>query len=412
MRLVGLSGVGKTRFVQALFDGRIGQNALDPALAVYTNINNDPDPQPFSMASDLLANKIRAVLIVDNCAPELHARLSQLVTTKESSLSIITVEYDIREDQPEGTEAFEIQPASIELMEKHLRQRFPDLSQVDAKTAAEFSGGNARIAIALAETAEKGCALAALNDTQLFERLFVQRQQTDRPLLQIAQACALIYSFNGDDVSDSENGELAKIGCLIGMTADQVYSGVAELLRRDLAQRRGRWRAILPHALANRLGATALQNIPFDRVEEHLINGGSARLTKSFARGLGYLDTSPEATAIAGGWLDPQGWIGTHIWNLSEFGKTIFQNVLPAAPEAGLRALESNLAAYDTAIPNYRALRPTSTTIVGMGPGAVHPMRDLASSFGNIRRGPDRGRRPRDPQVAFSALSFWNACHS
>jgi hypothetical protein len=240
----------------------------------------------------------------------------------------------------------------------------------------------------------------------------VQRQQTDRPLLQIAQACALIYSFNGDDFSDRENGELAKIGCLIGMTADQVYSGVAELLRRDLAQRRGRWRAILPHALANRLGATALQNIPFDRVEEHLINGGSERLTKSFARRLGYLDTSPEATAIAGGWLDPQGWIGTHIWNLSEFGKTIFQNVLPAAPEAGLRALESNLAAYDTAIPNYRALRPTSTTIVRMGPGAVHPMRDLASSFGNIRRGPDRGRRPRDPQVAFSALSFWNACHS
>jgi hypothetical protein len=33
VRLVGLSGVGKTRFVQALFDNRIGDKALDPALS-------------------------------------------------------------------------------------------------------------------------------------------------------------------------------------------------------------------------------------------------------------------------------------------------------------------------------------------------------------------------------------------
>lgn len=37
VRLVGLSGVGKTRFVQALFDARIGSRPLPPSLAVYTN---------------------------------------------------------------------------------------------------------------------------------------------------------------------------------------------------------------------------------------------------------------------------------------------------------------------------------------------------------------------------------------
>jgi hypothetical protein len=38
VRLVGLSGVGKTRLVQALFDERVGQNSLDPSQAIYTNI--------------------------------------------------------------------------------------------------------------------------------------------------------------------------------------------------------------------------------------------------------------------------------------------------------------------------------------------------------------------------------------
>jgi hypothetical protein len=43
VRLVGLSGVGKTRFVQALFDSRIGEPGLDPSLAIYTNMNNGPE---------------------------------------------------------------------------------------------------------------------------------------------------------------------------------------------------------------------------------------------------------------------------------------------------------------------------------------------------------------------------------
>jgi hypothetical protein len=46
VRLVGLSGVGKTRLVQALFDHRIGEHHLEPSLAIYTNMADAPDP-PF-----------------------------------------------------------------------------------------------------------------------------------------------------------------------------------------------------------------------------------------------------------------------------------------------------------------------------------------------------------------------------
>ena len=155
-------------------------------------MNNDPNPQPFSLASDLVANNTRAILIIDNCASDLHARLSQLAQKKASLLSVLTVEYDIRDDQPEGTEVFEVQVASTELIEKLLQKRFPKLSQVDTRTAADFSGGNRRIAIALADTVSRGGTLASLSDTQLFERLFMQRQGQDRLLLEMAQACALV----------------------------------------------------------------------------------------------------------------------------------------------------------------------------------------------------------------------------
>ena len=148
VRLIGLSGVGKTRLVQALFDARIGAQALDHALALYTNMSDDPDPQPIGMVSDLLAAGTRAIAVVDNCAPELHRQLSEVCRRQGSTISVITVEYDIREDEPEGTEVFELLPSSEGLIEQLIKRRFPELSVIDARTAAEFSGGNARIAVA------------------------------------------------------------------------------------------------------------------------------------------------------------------------------------------------------------------------------------------------------------------------
>lgn len=95
VRIVGLSGVGKTRFVQALFDSRVGKRALDPSLAIYTNMSDDPDPQPVGLASGLISTKTRAILVIDNCTPELHRRLSDTCRAAESRLSVVTVEYDI-----------------------------------------------------------------------------------------------------------------------------------------------------------------------------------------------------------------------------------------------------------------------------------------------------------------------------
>jgi hypothetical protein len=128
VRLVGLSGVGKTRLVQALFDDRIGEKSLDPSLAFYTNVADGPDPQPIGLASDLVAARTRAILVIDNCPPELHACLSDICRSPESLVSLISVEYDIREDQPEGTDVFVLEISSNDLIEKLVRHRFPGVT--------------------------------------------------------------------------------------------------------------------------------------------------------------------------------------------------------------------------------------------------------------------------------------------
>ena len=159
------------------------------------------------------------------------------------------------------------------------------------------------------------------------------------------QAFSLVYSFEGEKTTGYD-AELPTMASLIGKTADEVVSGVAELKRRDLLQARGPWRAILPHGVANRLAVMALQNIPRAMLTTKLIQGSPDRLLQSFSRRLGYLDTSKEARAIVEAWLAPGGLL-TDLPNLSEVGRAVFHNIAPVAPDAILAAMETALTDAD-----------------------------------------------------------------
>lgn len=302
VRLVGLSGVGKTRLCEALFDDKIGKDSLDRSLAYYTNVAEGPNPPPVGLVSDLIAARRSGILVIDNCPFELHGELTKIARATGSTISVITVEYDIRDDQPEGTDVFALDTSSLALIEKLVARRYPEISQIDARTIAEFSGGNARVALALAATVGKNESVAGLSDADLFKRLFQQRHDHDPDLLLIAQACSLVYSFEGVK-TEGEGAELPILAGLVGKPVQEVYRAVAELKRRDLLQERSAWRAVLPHAIANRLAVLALQNLPTATVVGALVTDAPARLRRSFSRRLGYLDGSKEARAIVSGWM-------------------------------------------------------------------------------------------------------------
>lgn len=343
VRLVGLSGVGKTRLVQALFDSRTGEHALDSALAFYTNIADGPDPQPLALASFLIASCAPGILVIDNCGAELHQRLTEACQVAESNLSVITVEYDIRDHQPESTDVFTLKSASPELINSLVRHRFPHISAVDGGTIAKLSDGNARIAVALAGAVQVRESLAELGDDVLFQRLFHQRNDPSESLLRAAQACSLVYSFNADDLAKGEQAELAQLGILVGMDAQTMYASVAELKRRELAQQRGEWRAVLPHAIANRLASKALQNIPPQTIEGQFWKKGSERLLQSFSRRLSYLHETAEAKVVVRKLLESGGMLSEPA-NLNELGTAMFKNVAPVEPELALTALEKSLS--------------------------------------------------------------------
>lgn len=356
VRIAGLSGVGKTRFAQALFEEDAAENAIDPSLAVYCDVSDEPMPAPQVLLDELVATRRRVILVVDNCSSELHAKLSAKCKGSDT-VSLLTIEYDIREDTPDETSVFRLEPASAELITEVIKQQFPHISQVDAATITRFSEGNSRVAIALADTIGKHESLGRLSDEALFNRLFWQKHYKSDALLRAARACALVYSFDGEN----EANELPRLAALADMGVLALYGEVNTLLQRGLAQKRGVWRAVLPHAIATRLAKQALSAIPYSFIAAQLVDG-KGRLLRSFSRRLGYLHDSEEAVVIVRGWLAAGGLLG----DVAELGEPlveVLRNVAPVDAGAVLEAIE-RAADGDAAEQFLSTDNPARTTII------------------------------------------------
>ncbi len=338
VRLVGLSGVGKTRFVQALFDQEVGGNPLNPTQVFYSDIADSPVPIPAAFVQELISLQTKAVVVIDNCGAELHERLSKLCQTPNSPVSLITIEYDISDDVPEKTEVFKIEAVGEELIARLVKKNYENISEIDAHTIASISGGNFRVAFAIAGTVGPDESLAGLRNNEIFKRLFWQNHSHNEDLLLSARVLSLVYSFDGEN-TQVDTSELHVLGTIVGKSARELYRHAATIRRRDLIQARGHWRAVLPHAIANRLAQEALEEVPPATIRDILLDSNSKRLMSSFSHRLNFLHDSKEAVSIAEDWLKQGNLLGD-LTSLDRWQLNIFMNIAPLSPSHTLTALE------------------------------------------------------------------------
>ncbi|MCF5719817.1 hypothetical protein K3H30_19235 [Aeromonas veronii] len=350
VRITGLSGVGKTRIVQALFDESVGEDALDRTIAVYVDTGENPEPSATAMLDRLIAEGRRAIMILDNCPSELHTLLASKVAAK-GTISLITVEYDIRDDKPQITEVIQIEAVGPEVAEQLVLRRFPNIDRNNARRIAEFADGNARVSLAIAERVEEGESLAQLSDAQLFNRLFEQRNNPDDSLREQAEILSLVYSFSVSTAEEGQN-ELEVLGSISGYSVSQLFRATSKLSDRHIVQKRAHWRAILPHAVANRLAALALDSIPVDQLRATFEATGRQRLLMSFAHRLGLLHDHTVAKEIVKIWLEPDGLLG-RITTLDDISARMLDYIAPVSPEILLDRIETVLVSS-----NFMGMKP------------------------------------------------------
>lgn len=305
IRIAGLSGIGKTRLAQSLFEHTGVSEPLPASWAVYTDVGREPDPLPLPMLETLIASNAPAVLIIDNCPPDTHRVLAERLAKSASRLRLITIEYDVRDDRPEETEVVQIEAEGPEIVEALIRRRYPGRSPEDARRLAELALGNARLALALAAASPETGSLSSFDDNALFRRLFWQREQADPQFEHSAEALSLVYSFDVEGVETPD--ELRFLSEVTDAPRLTLHRHSTVLVERGLAQARGRWRAILPHALANRLARRAMRSLPWRELATAFAHPEASRLRRSFARRLAYLHDLPDSRQIVLQWMQDGG---------------------------------------------------------------------------------------------------------
>lgn len=335
MRLAGLSGVGKTRLVQALFEEDTGEKPLSQSKAIYADLGMELIPTATEILRQLITTKTDAILVLDNCPPGIHNSLAKELSESDAPLKLLTVEYDVQEDKPENTKAFRMAPVGDKVVEKLVCLQYPEISQANASKIAHFADGNARVALSLADNIDPSENLAMLSNNDLFDRLFYQRQVKDTPLRERAEALSLVYSYDLDD-------EISALGEISINCKRSLLKASYTLQERGLVQQRGGWRAVLPHAISNRLASKALEYTPLDEIMQVLCHRDHKRLLKSFARRVGLLHDSIKAQEAAKYILNSESLFGG-LCDLSTDSEYILQLIAPTIPEAVLKRFETEI---------------------------------------------------------------------
>lgn len=332
-RIMGLSGLGKTRTAFELIKG----NEAISSLVVYVDANHCPNID--GLVSDWVGLNLRAIVIVDNCEYRLHESLAREIRRENSQLSLLTLDYNF-DSVSHSTVCFKLNPMADEelllLLSPAYKEKLPDLRRVVA-----FAQGFPQMAVLLAEARlSEDPQIGALTEDELANKLLWRRGEAENSeKLRILQACSLFDVFGVE--KEAEN-QLIFIAKLVGVDVDRVFECVMEYSERGLIDRRGRFGQVVPKPLAIRL-AGQWWNKSRKTKQLELINEIPDDMVDGFCLQVEKMDFHTDVKKLTEQLCGPKGPFGQAEVILSIRGSRLFRSFVIVNPESTSQALSKTL---------------------------------------------------------------------
>lgn len=291
LRLVGLSGLGKTRLaLEALRSAPTGWRSR----VLYTHSGFGAE-RILGVVQAIRESGKSAIIVVDDCPLDLHKQLAATVEHMDSQLSLLTIDYD-----PKGVSAehatLEIERAEDHVIVDIIRQVAP-IDDADAKRLARFAQGFPQIAVLIAKAWPFDTRdISSLTDAVLVEKMVFGHKDPDPELLRVARALSL-YEVVG--VDEEAIKELEFVALIAGVDFDIAYEHVQTLKEHGIAQQRGRFVQIQPKPLALSLAADAWEHLSPKKINELVSNAIPTRLQVALFRQFAKLDGVAKINQIA-----------------------------------------------------------------------------------------------------------------
>lgn len=337
LRIIGLSGLGKTRMVMEAFKDN---NVKYLYAYIDCQVNNYElilEKLPF-----MFEHYKEMVLIFDNCDIALHDRIIRIKKSNRALNPIITIYNDPDERSNSYSNPLRLQKDFNEVTEKII-DRFSDFyNPHDKEKLLDFADGIPMMAQLLIEGLRSGESIGVVNDTILMNRILgTEELSTDR---QIIQSIALFdnVGYYGDLHREIEfiagNKFITSIDkdkLVLEQDFDRV---IRKYLERKIIEQKGKLISIRPIPIALYLIREWIEQCSDNRLSkviESLQNSEIARpLVDSFANQFKYMGHNVKARNMLNELLGVNSPFETAEVIKTEMGSRLFRSFVEVNPKA------------------------------------------------------------------------------
>ncbi|MCZ7398200.1 MAG: hypothetical protein O8C62_00715 [Candidatus Methanoperedens sp.] len=347
-RIVGLSGLGKTRLAFEVF--RPPENSQENLEAqmitdqvVYIDAADDSTGLQ-GIIKQWRDQKLESILVVDNCELELHQRLRREIEHPDSRLSLLTLDYD--PESCDDCNFIKLKPASEEVIKGILKQSYPGLQDLDINRILEFAEGFPKIAVILAKALRDNVHdIGNLNDNTLMEKLLWGRGPQNDDARKVISACSLFTHLGfSDDMIHQSNFVAEKI---CNISKDEFYEHAVKFIDHGILDRRNRFVRVVPIPLAVRLAADWWKRCHPEKAKELITGDMPDGMSEALCDQISKLHHVHEARQLTKELCGDTGPFGQAEVLNSGKGSRLFRSLVEVNPIDTVNALEHAFSGWD-----------------------------------------------------------------
>ena len=311
IRLLGLSGLGKTRILLETFRPKENNNTslLSSNRILYVNCNDYPNQINFAeIITKIKGEKEDAILIVDNCDISTH----RLIVRNLKGLSLITIDSNPEENSnTEGTNYIKIMKNDLsDIVTQLVDNNFHNVGKENIAKIKDFSQGIPLMAVLLGESVNSGEKfIGKLDDKELLDKLLGTKGKEEKPRT-ILKSCSIFNYFGFYDKLGTQTEFIAKSTNITSLNGDDnvkvndFYDTCNYYIKREIFEKRGRFIGMRPFPLAMSLAQEWLEPLTPKRLISvineiaGLQEPDKTNLSKAFAEQMKYLGYNEKAVEI------------------------------------------------------------------------------------------------------------------
>jgi hypothetical protein len=339
-RIIGLSGLGKTRLAFEVFR-EAGESDFLKEQVVYVDAN--ANQSLLGLISDWVRFGMAGIVVIDNCDLHLHDGIRKEIHRLDSELSALTLDFNLEiSSQTDLIQLKQLSDQDIkQMLDPVYGSQIPDLDRI-----VSFAQGFPQMAVLLADARlEREPEMGSLPDDELARKMLWGGREPNANDERILKGCALFDRFGMDDEVAAEYEFIARQ--IVGIEIDDFYDCIKRFEERGLIDRRGRFARLVPKPLAIRLATEWWRRTRRERQLEVINSEMPGGLLDSFCSQISRLDFLPEVKELVEDMCGPQGPFGRAEVILSDRGSTLFRSLVEVNPEVTNRALSKVLSCMD-----------------------------------------------------------------